>query len=73
MCFELKVRCPPTRDFFAEPISKLFYNPIRNNDVRWNFEKYLINRQGLPVKRYDPGTKPSDILPDILDLINETK
>lgn len=65
--------CPPTRDFFAAPSSKLFYNPIRNSDVRWNFEKFLVNRLGIPVKRYDAGTKPLEISTDINLLIRQNK
>ena len=28
--------------------------------VRWNFQKYLVDRQGRVVARYAPGTRPSD-------------
>ena len=29
-------------------------------DVRWNFGKFLIGRDGKIVKRFEPGTKPDD-------------
>lgn len=39
--------------------------------IKWNFSKFLINRQGVPVKRYAPTTKPLDIEKDIVNLLNE--
>jgi glutathione peroxidase len=29
-------------------------------DVKWNFGKFLIGRDGKPVKRIEPSTKPND-------------
>ena len=39
------------------------------NDIKWNFEKFLLDRQGLPVKRYPPTTLPSSIADDIIPLL----
>ena len=38
-------------------------------DIEWNFEKFLIARDGKVVKRYPPATKPDDkgLLQDIAD------
>jgi len=33
--------------------------------IKWNFTKFLVDRQGLPIKRYAPTTKPESIEPDI--------
>ncbi|GIY14720.1 glutathione peroxidase 3 [Caerostris extrusa] len=60
----LKQYCPPTRDEFYDQ-KKLYYTPMRNRDIRWNFEKILVDRSGMPVRRYDPSTKPDDISKDI--------
>jgi glutathione peroxidase len=65
----LKKHCPPTRDFYAAA-ERLQYKPIRVNDVRWNFEKFLINRQGKPVYRYDAGTHAVDMQKDIEYLLS---
>jgi glutathione peroxidase len=35
------------------------------NDIRWNFEKFLIDRNGNPVKRFSPKTKPAELAADI--------
>lgn len=66
----LKKQCPPTRDFFAST-DKLFYKDLRNSDIRWNFEKFLINRQGKPVRRYDPNVKAEELVADIEMLLAE--
>lgn len=29
-------------------------------DIGWNFEKFLVGRDGRVLKRYPPGTKPQD-------------
>ena len=40
-------------------------------DIEWNFEKFLIGRDGKVRKRYPPATKPDDqgLLQDIADLL----
>ena len=40
-------------------------------DIEWNFEKFLINREGRVIKRYPPGTEPQDtgLLQDIADAL----
>ena len=37
--------------------------------IKWNFTKFLIDRQGRPIKRYPPQTKPEDIESDIQALL----
>ena len=38
-------------------------------DIEWNFAKFLIDRNGVPVKRFQPKVKPADIEQDIVDLL----
>jgi glutathione peroxidase len=33
--------------------------------IKWNFTKFLIGRDGKPVERYSPKTKPEDLAQDI--------
>ena len=33
--------------------------------LQWNFEKFLVGRDGKAIKRYSSGTDPRDIIPDI--------
>ena len=40
-------------------------------DIEWNFEKFLIDRDGNVIKRYPPATTPDDagVLADISDAL----
>lgn len=40
-----------------------------NDSIKWNFTKFLIDRNGQPVKRYEPAVEPLDILEDIKSLL----
>jgi glutathione peroxidase len=35
------------------------------SDIGWNFTKFLIDREGRVVKRYEPQTTPEDIAADL--------
>jgi glutathione peroxidase len=37
--------------------------------IKWNFTKFLVDRQGLVTNRFAPTTKPSDIEPEIERLL----
>lgn len=37
--------------------------------IKWNFTKFLIDREGRVVERYAPQTKPEDIAADIEKLL----
>ena len=45
--------CPLYKD-----LTSLETNPQPAGDISWNFEKFLINRQGQVVARFAPGVKP---------------
>jgi glutathione peroxidase len=40
-----------------------------NRDIEWNFAKFLIGRDGKPVKRFGDKFMPGDIAPDIEKLL----
>lgn len=44
---------------------------VAQGDIQWNFEKFLIGRDGRVLKRYPPTTKPEDkgLLQDIADAL----
>lgn len=37
--------------------------------IKWNFTKFLVNRDGEVVKRYPPTAKPADLREDIQQLL----
>jgi len=37
----------------------------KESDIRWNFTKFLVGRDGVTVKRYAPTTEPKDFEKDI--------
>jgi len=47
------------------------YTPdIKDNDIRWNFTKFLIDREGTVVARFSPNITPEEIDQHIAKLIN---
>jgi len=41
------------------------------DDIGWNFHKFLVDSQGIPVKSYDPDVATSDIEADIIALLDK--
>ena len=37
--------------------------------IKWNFTKFLVNKEGAVVKRYAPATKPEELKGDIEKLL----
>lgn len=42
---------------------------VLNSNIKWNFTKFLVDRQGSVVKRYAPIRKPNAIAADIETLL----
>jgi glutathione peroxidase len=38
-------------------------------DIGWNFEKFLVDREGNVVKRYSPVVTPDQVADDIAELL----
>ena len=49
-----------------EKISKTCKKP---GDIKWNFTKFLVDRTGKVVKRYDPTSEPKEFEADIAALL----
>lgn len=58
----------------AHPIFKYLSSEAKGvlgtESIKWNFTKFLVNRQGEVVNRYAPTTKPADLAKDIEALLN---
>ena len=62
--------CPYTDNIFME---ELYYSPKKVGDVFWNFEKFLIGRDGKPYTRYHPTLVSAvPLRPDIDYLLNQS-
>ncbi len=42
---------------------------LRSQAIKWNFTKFLIDRQGLVLRRYGSVDKPESIEPDVAALL----
>lgn len=42
---------------------------LLSNDIKWNFTKFLVNREGQVIERYAPTTKPTKIEKDIIQYL----
>ena len=60
------------------PNADPFYSFLKNQqpgilgtkNIKWNFQKFLVNKSGEVVKRYSPTTLPEDIESDIKSLLS---
>jgi glutathione peroxidase len=50
----------------VEKISKTSKSPV---DIRWNFTKFLVDRDGNVIKRYEPVIKPEEIEEELIKYI----
>ncbi len=59
----------------AHPIFKFLKSKlsggILGSKIKWNFTKFIINSQGVPVKRFAPTTKPEKMEKTIVKLLQQ--
>lgn len=56
----------------AEPLFKYLRSQTKEllgDAIKWNFTKFLIDKEGHVVKRFAPNFEPSDIAPEIEKLL----
>lgn len=56
-------------DIIAKDPQALIWSPVKRSDISWNFEKFLVNKEGVPVKRYSRRYPTADIAKDIQALL----
>lgn len=66
----LKKHCKSPEESFRSKY-KLYYDTFHVNDIRWNWEKFLISREGFPIWRAAGESQPSDFLTYLKNLIAE--
>ena len=55
---------------FYKQLCAMDLQPKGSGKVQWNFEKFVIDRNGHPVARFSPRTKPND--PEFLSVIKSS-
>ena len=50
-------------------IYKISKTRVKDYDISWKFTKFLVDKEGNVVKRYDPTFNPKDIESDIVELL----
>jgi len=66
----LKSACPaPSPNFISAEF--IDWDPVYTNDITWNFEKFLIAKNGKPFARYDSGVDGFTLSGDIAKLLAE--
>ncbi len=59
----------------AHPLWKFLQSEKRGafntESIKWNFTKFLVDRNGVVQKRYAPNVKPEDIAADIKKLVDK--
>lgn len=43
----------------------IIWKPVKRNDISWNFEKFLVGKDGLPIQRYSKSFHTKEIAADI--------
>jgi len=42
---------------------------VMGSSIKWNFTKFLCDKNGIPVRRYGPPTNPMSLVKDIEELL----
>nr|WJJ62492.1 glutathione peroxidase [Mimachlamys nobilis] len=67
----LKKSCPHLPDSAEFATKSSFWDPIRPSDIVWNFEKFIIDKFGMPRYRILSSVAPDDIEDILLSLTQE--
>ncbi|NWX86586.1 GPX3 peroxidase, partial [Nothoprocta pentlandii] len=68
----LKNACPPVAEEFGNP-KNLFWEPLRNHDIKWNFEKFLVGPDGVPVMRWYHRANIAVVKNDIIEYMRQQR
>jgi len=50
-------------------IKKISKTTKNDGDIKWNFTKFLVDKEGKVIERYSPTYKPEDMVEDIKKII----
>lgn len=70
----LKEQMPQDQENASDGILKKtagkLMNAIKGTDIKWNFTKFLVDREGNVVARFAPGVSPKDLSEPIAELLS---
>lgn len=49
----------------------IIWNPVKRNDIAWNFEKFLVDKNGKPFQRYSCKFETENVAGDIEKLLSQ--
>ena len=52
-----------------KPVEKISSTCKKDGDIKWNFTKFLVDKEGNVIERYSPTFKPEDMEEEIKKLI----
>lgn len=69
-----KAHCAGAQQLIADT-EQMYWSPVRQTDITWNYEKFLIDHEGHPFRRYVPAMNPQNptIRSDIQELLARKK
>ena len=69
----LKEQAPKDKSNLKTKAFEIMVKPLRkkfeDSDIKWNFGKFLVDKDGTVVERYSPAIEPNDIIADIDKLL----
>ena len=65
---KVEVNGPSTHPIF-EYLKESLPGLLGSEDIKWNFTKFLIDKNGTPMKRFAPTVEPSEMEEEIKDLL----
>ncbi|XP_025842281.1 epididymal secretory glutathione peroxidase [Vulpes vulpes] len=68
----LKLSCPHPSEVLGS-FRHISWDPVKVHDIRWNFEKFLVGSDGVPVLRWFHRTPISTVKADILVYLKQLK
>ncbi|XP_017373911.1 epididymal secretory glutathione peroxidase isoform X1 [Cebus imitator] len=68
----LKHSCPHPSEILGT-FKSISWNPVKVHDIRWNFEKFLVGPNGIPVMRWSHQATVSLVKADIVAYLKQFK
>lgn len=68
----LKENSPAMKEVPPCPLKRIFRKfTCSSSKIKWNFTKFLIDREGNIVGRFEPATTPEELVPMIINLLGK--